>query len=691
MRNSVIELEKVTRVYAAGGMPVAALRGIDLSIERGAFVAIMGPSGSGKSTLMHILGCLDRPSSGTYRLEGHPTAPLGDGALATIRGRRIGFVFQSFNLLPRTSAVENVALPLLYAGPVTPRAHRLGRARELLARLGLDSHAGKTPNQLSGGQQQRVALARALVNDPAILLADEPTGNLDSATAVEIMEGLRALNRDEGVTVVLVTHAAEIAAYADRIVTLRDGRVASDRRTPPTPCGVARMAGRPAGGPEQPAFSSLPLAAMTTGTARRALATNKLRSALTSLGIFIGVAALIAMTSLGQGAREAVRQQVASLGTSLVIVLPGATTANGVRAGNASAATLSVADADAIGREDSVVKRVSYANRQVAQVQYGNRNWSTAIQGVTPAYLEIQKWRIAAGRSLTKEDNEQAAMVCVIGQTVYRRLFAEHESPVGASLLVNGRPLRIVGLLAPRGQSALGNDQDDMLMLAFNTAERKVTGVAVPAPAPSALASQFPPSPNPYGLQPKLTGLVNLIFVEARTPELIPEAMREVTATLQRRHLTGSGRPDDFTVRDLSQIAATAENSGRIIALLLAVIASISLLVGGIGIMNILLVSVTERTREIGIRMALGARRRHVLLQFLIEASLLSAMGGAAGLLVGIGASAAISYFAHWPTIIRPAAVAGSFAASAAIGILFGYYPAHRAARLDPIDALRFE
>jgi len=689
MRNSVIELEKVTRVYAAGGMPVMALRGIDLSIERGAFVAIMGPSGSGKSTLMHIIGCLDRPSSGTYRLEGHPTAPLGDGALATIRGRRIGFVFQSFNLLPRTSAVENVALPLLYAGPPTSRAHRLGRAQDMLAHVGLDSHARKTPNQLSGGQQQRVALARALVNDPAILLADEPTGNLDSATALEIMEGLRAINREEGVTVVLVTHAAEIAAYADRVVTLRDGRIASDRRTPPTVGGVARMTGRPADRSEGP--TSLPLAAMTAGAARRALATNKLRSALTSLGIFIGVAALIAMTSLGQGAREAVRQQVASLGTSLVIVLPGATTANGVRAGNASAATLSVADADAIGREDSAVERVSYANRQVAQVQYGNRNWSTAIQGVTPAYLEIQKWRIAAGRSLTKQDNEQAAMVCVIGQTVYRRLFAEHESPVGASLLVNGRPLRIVGLLAPRGQSALGNDQDDMLMLAFNTAERKVTGVAVPAPAPSALASQFPPSPNPYGLQPKLTGLVNLIFVEARTPELIPQAMREVTATLQRRHLTGSGRPDDFTVRDLSQIAATAENSGRIIALLLAVIASISLLVGGIGIMNILLVSVTERTREIGIRMALGARRRHVLLQFLIEASLLSAMGGAAGLLVGIGASAAISYFAHWPTIIRPAAVAGSFAASAAIGILFGYYPAHRAARLDPIDALRFE
>src|SRR6185312_4862152 len=225
MRNSVIELEKVTRVYAAGGMPVMALRGIDLSIERGAFVAIMGPSGSGKSTLMHIIGCLDRPSSGTYRLEGHPTAPLGDGALATIRGRRIGFVFQSFNLLPRTSAVENVALPLLYAGPPTSRAHRLGRAQDMLAHVGLDSHARKTPNQLSGGQQQRVALARALVNDPAILLADEPTGNLDSATALEIMEGLRAINREEGVTVVLVTHAAEIAAYADRVVTLRDGRI----------------------------------------------------------------------------------------------------------------------------------------------------------------------------------------------------------------------------------------------------------------------------------------------------------------------------------------------------------------------------------------------------------------------------------------------------------------------------------
>jgi macrolide transport system ATP-binding/permease protein len=691
MREMVIELEGVTRSYPVGSTLVPALRGIDLRIERGEFIAIMGPSGSGKSTLMHIIGCLDRPSGGDYRLEGRPTAPLDDGALALIRGRRIGFVFQSFNLLPRTSAAENVALPLLYAGPASSRAQRLGRAQHLLERVGLASHAHSNPNQLSGGQQQRVALARALINDPAILLADEPTGNLDSATAAEIMDGLRALNRDEGVTLVLVTHAAEIAAYADRVVTLRDGRVASDVVQRPRPAGASAMSRRPIDRHDRPASASLPLAAMTIGAAARALATNKLRAALTALGIFIGVASLIAMTGLGQGAREAVRRQVASLGTSLVIVLPGAATANGVRAGNASAATLTVADADAIAREDGAVARVSYANRQVAQVQYGSQNWSTAIQGVTPAFLTIQKWRIEAGRSLTSEDDEQAAMVCVIGQTVYRRLFSAHESPVGASLLVNGRPLRIVGLLASRGQSALGNDQDDMVVVAFNTAERKVTGVAVPAPAPSAVTAQFAPAPSPYGLQPKLTGVVNLIFVEARTPAFIPAAMRQVNATLERRHLTGSGRPDDFTVRDLSQIAATAESSSRIIALLLAVVASISLLVGGIGIMNILLVSVTERTREIGIRMALGARRRHVLLQFLVEAALLSVIGGTAGLLVGMGASAAISYFAHWPTIIWPSAVAGSLGSSLAIGILFGYYPAHRAAHLDPIDALRFE
>ncbi len=726
-RPTAIEITGLRRVYVLGKVEVAALRGIDLRVASGEFVAIMGASGSGKSTLLHILGCLDRPTAGDYRLESTSVAHLSDDALAAIRSRRIGFVFQSFNLVARTSALQNVALPLLYAGD----AGRAARAERVLATVGLEKLARHNPNQLSGGQQQRVALARALVNDPAILLADEPTGNLDSASSHEIMNVIRTLNRERGVTVVVVTHEPDIAAYADRTITLRDGRIASDVATPNARSrhGV-RPPSHPSGGdgrgegasprvilddvfrrasaPLTPTLSpsgrgsagavpsaqnlpSLSLVAMTFGAALAALARNKLRSALTMLGVFIGVAALIAMIAVGEGANDAVRKQMASLGTSLFVVLPGASTANGVRAGASSASTLTVADADAIARETDAVARVSYVDRQVAQAQYGGNNWSTAVEGVTPAFLHILDWHIDAGRALTDADGESAAMVCLIGRTVYRNLFAPDEDPVGAIILVKGQPLRVIGLLGSRGQSSFGTDQDDVVMIPFATAERRVIGVAVPAQAPSPVTDRFPPAPNPYGLQPKLAGLVNLIFVEASAPEAVDDAMHGATALLQRRHLIRAGEPDDFSVRNLSEIASTAEKTGRVIALLLAILASISLLVGGVGIMNILLVSVTERTREIGVRMAIGARRRHVLLQFLVEAALISLAGGAAGIAVGLAASLAIASLAHWPVVLSLPAILGSLAFSAAVGVFFGYYPAHKAARLNPIEALRFE
>ena len=694
MPEPVIRVKGISRTYHVGDIDVHALNDVSVTIERGEFVAIMGSSGSGKSTLMSILGCLDRPSSGHYFFEGLDVAQLDEPALARLRSERLGFVFQSFNLLARTSALENVALPLFYAASGPPgAASRTERAREALKTVGLAERERNTPGQLSGGQQQRVALARALINDPSLLLADEPTGNLDTRTSHEIMQTLTSLNRDHGVTIVVVTHEADIGAYADRMLTMRDGQIVSDeKKRVPAPAAVPPIAARSR--ETTPPASQLgaiwAFALMVMAAALQAINRNKMRSSLTMLGVFIGVAALIAMVAVGQGANEAVLKQIASLGTNLVVVVPGATTTGGVRGGLGSASTLTVGDAQAIRREAPSVRGVGYLIRQSGQVQYSGQNWTTGIQGVSPNYPSMTNWQIASGRSISNDDMNQAALVAVLGQTVARQLFGPYQNPIGAAVQVKSVPLRVIGLFESKGQSQFGTDQDDLVMIPFSTAERKVLGVAAPTQQ-QADTWIYPPPPNPYGLQPRLVGFVNSMYVQAMDQSQVQPAIQEVTQTLARRHRIKPGDVNDFTVRNLSQIAETAESSSRIMAILLAAVASISLLVGGIGIMNILLVSVTERTREIGLRMAIGARRLHVLLQFLAEAVFLSVTGGIAGIIMGSVFSLAISAIFGWAAPISLTAITGGFLFSAAVGIFFGYYPARKAAHLDPIEALRYE
>jgi macrolide transport system ATP-binding/permease protein len=713
----VIQVSGLTKTYRLGEVEVNALNGVDLTVERGEFVAVMGASGSGKSTLMNILGCLDQPTSGRYVLEGEDVSKLDEASLAAIRSRHIGFVFQTFNLLPRTSALENVELPLFY---VSSNNDGRDRASELLKLMGLTGREQNLPNQLSGGQQQRVAIARALVNRPLILLADEPTGNLDSKNSAELMEVIRRLNRDQGITVILVTHDPDVAAYADRIVTFKDGVILSDTRKqsapvpatsatePPSLNGTASAEGAMAGGVWK--FGTMALTA-----AGRALRRNKTRAALTMLGIFIGVAAVIAMVAIGDGARYAVQQQIQSLGTNLLIVLPGATTSNGVRAGYGSASSLTVADAEAIKKEDPAVALTSYIDRQIAQVVNGNRNWSTSINGTTASYLAIRDWPLALGRCFTEAEQKSAADVCLLGNTVVLNLFGEDQNPIGATIRVKGVPLRVIGVLSVKGQSNWGQDQDDVVILPFGTAERKVLGTSqASATVPSSSTGSTNPVLNPYigvptttasspvyqsgtaiispfGSPPKISGVVNIIFAKARSADLVETAMTQIEHTLHERHHIQAKQDDDFTVRNLSDIAQASESASRVMTLLLAAVASISLLVGGIGIMNIMLVSITERTREIGIRMAIGARRLHIMLQFLVEALLLSILGGLAGIFLGVLASKVISTVAGWPTLLSLGAIAGGFLFSAAVGVFFGYYPARKASMLNPIEALRYE
>jgi macrolide transport system ATP-binding/permease protein len=697
---TVLLVRNATKTYRLGDIEVHALRGVSLTVRRGEFVAIMGASGSGKSTLMNILGCLDVPTTGDYLLEGVDVAKLDEPSLARIRGRRIGFVFQSFNLLTRTTAVENVELPLFYSAHIAGNPER---AEDMLGLLGLGDRTQNQPNQLSGGQQQRVAIARALVNDPAIVLADEPTGNLDSQTAADILATLRAFNRERGVTVVLVTHERVLAELADRIVTIRDGLIVSDLPTEQAAGGQPARTLPPVPPlKEPPALGRIEafvqeawiLNVMAVGAALRAIGRNKLRAGLTMLGVFIGVAALIAMVAVGEGARATVEAQIQSLGTDLLIVLPGSTRTNGVRAGFGSASSLRVADVAAILEEDHAVADVSYVARQSAQVVNGHNNWSTSIQGVSGSYLSIRNWRVITGRGLTDQDEEDGNPVCLLGQTVMNNLFGDFSDPVGATILVKNVPMIVIGILAAKGHSPSGQDQDDVVIIPFSTAEERVLGVANPSSAQSLSNNVFAtigPPPNPFGVTPRLQGFVNTIYVQARSPAAVKTALEQITQTLQTQHRIKPGATDDFAVRDLTEIAEVAERTSKAMEVLLAAIASISLVVGGIGIMNILLVSVTERTREIGIRMATGARRLHVLMQFLIEAMLLSAMGGGAGILAGIVASEIISSAAGWPILLRADVIVLAFVFSAAVGVFFGYYPARQASQLNPIDALRYE
>jgi macrolide transport system ATP-binding/permease protein len=700
----VIEFANLSKRYEMGEVSVTALNGISFTITRGEFVAIMGASGSGKSTLLHILGCLDHVTSGHYRLDGIDVGELDELALARIRSRRVGFVFQAYNLLSRTTVLENIELPLIYSGL---QPHGKEYAAQLLRLVGLDDRSEHYPNQLSGGQQQRVAIARALINDPAILLADEPTGNLDSQTSFEIIGIIRRLNAERGLTVVLVTHEPDIAACADRVITMRDGAIISDvtnrqvqgndaiqnrrsvldaaHREPPE-ASVSELALLAQFGPAlNSAFTVLMLQ-----SAWSAISRNRLRSVLTVLGILIGVAAIIATVTVSREAGQRVKQEIAGLGTNLLIVFPGATTSSGASAGFGSRSTLTADDADAISQNAPAVAFVTYSNRQTGQILRGDRNWSTAIEGVSSNYLAVRDWSLASGRNFLAQEDRGGARVCILGQTVSKTLFDEVD-PIGSTVRIGRVHMEVVGVLTPKGRTGFGQDQDDIVLVPFNTAQERINGVSAPTATVTNSNLIFNASSNPLGVARKIAGVVGTIFLKSRSAEQSAQAMAEAGEILRRRHRRSPDQADDFSIRNINDLINVAQGATYALSLLLAAVAAISLAVGGIGIMNILLVSITERTREIGIRMAIGATRIHILSQFLLEAIVLSMMGGATGIIVGLAISLVVSGIAGWSVSISIGAVAVGFIFSVIIGIFFGYYPALKASKLNVIDALRFE
>lgn len=641
-----------------GKAEVHALRNVSLRITPGEFIAITGPSGSGKSTILHILGFLDRPDSGTYRLGKSEITKLGDEELAILRNRLVGFVFQQFYLLSRISALENAELPLIYAG----KHHLKQKALEKIEEVGLTPRASHRPNELSGGERQRATIARALVNEPLIILADEPTGNLDSKSEEEIISILKDLNK-KGKTIVMVTHEKEIAAHSQRVIQMRDGEIVSDERT------EGEIEKRPLTTMNISIDDILSKTRLSVGKAEfidhfrqsmQAIVSHKMRSALSILGILIGVGAVITMLALGEGAKESISQRLASLGSNLLTVRPGSRRVRGVALEAGAVTRFTLQDAEAIARLPQV-RRVSPAVRGRGQVVYANKNWNTQVQGTGVDYAPMRASIPTIGRFFTKEELRVRQKVVLLGTTVARELFGD-ENPIGAVVKINRINFQVLGILPEKGATGW-RDQDDIVIIPVTTAMYRLLG----------------------------KDYVDSIDVEVRDSALMEEAQESIRELIiKRRHIT-SQEQETFQIRNMSEIQEMEESTTRTMTWLLGSIAAVSLLVGGIGIMNIMLVSVTERTREIGLRKAVGARRQDVMTQFLIESVVMTFIGGVVGIIFGIGIAALLTTFADWTTKVSLFSIVLATSFSVVVGVGFGLWPARQAARLDPIEALRYE
>lgn len=645
MADPLIKFEHLNRYFGSGNTTVKALDDINLEIYPGEFVAIMGQSGSGKSTLMNILGLLDKPTGGTYTISGQNTKLLKPDDLAGLRRDTFGFIFQRYNLLNTANAAENVEIPAIYAS--TPGGVRKARSRQLLSDLGLGDRCDHRPNQLSGGQQQRVAIARALMNDPPVILADEPTGALDGKSSEDVMALLQDLHK-QGRTIIVITHEEHVAKYADRQIRLEYGKIIHDDcPKPPTDLTASND------DQKERANNILIETAESVKMALRSLRVNIFRTFLTLLGIIIGVAAVITMLAIGEGSKQNVLDQISSMGTNILNIRPGAP---GMRP-SGDMATLVPSDADAIMEQISNIEAIVPVRDGSKTLRRGNIDDSISVEGVGAAFPLARDWDLKEGTFFTKNDINSYAAVVVLGTTAVETFFPYDENPIGKYIQVGNIPFEVIGVMESKGAAPWGSDQDNTAWVPYTTGIVRLFG----------------------------NNFLSSITVKVYDTDIIEQTEADITELLVARHGT-----EDFRVRNTASFLEMATETQNTLTILLGAVAAISLLVGGIGVMNIMLVSVVERTREIGIRMATGARRKDILLQFNTEAAVVCTIGGILGVTIGILAGLTLSAF-DINIAFTPLPAIMAFSCAVGTGLIFGYLPARKAAYLDPVVALSSE
>ena len=642
----IIEIENINKYFGEGENRVHVLKNISFEIKKGEFIAIIGQSGSGKSTLMNILGCLDRVTDGSYKIDGREISRFSKDELSELRQQKFGFIFQRYNLISTLTALENVALPAIYAG--LSEKERNSRAEELLVKLGLGDKIKNKPNQLSGGQQQRVSIARALMNGGEIILADEPTGALDSKSGERVMKILTDLHK-EGHTIILVTHDKNIANYANRIIEIKDGEIYNDS-VKKIETEVIKDSVKKINQVKKNLFYSKAQFLESLKMATNAIITHKMRSLLTMLGIIIGIASIICVVALGNGSQQKILSDINSLGTNTLDIFNGR--GRGDRNANKKR-NLTIKDADFLRKQfytESVTPNVNGSGT----LTYGNKSYTASLRGVGEEYFNVKGLELDTGKLFNRDDVINGSQVVVIDENSRSQLFKD-KNPIGEILIFNKRPLKIIGSVITKNNMSM-NSSDLVLYTPYTTAMNRIIG----------------------------DNHINSITMKIKDNVDMQIAEKDVTNILTIRH-----KAKDFFIMNVDTLKKTVESTTNTMKLLISCIACISLVVGGIGVMNIMLVSVTERTREIGIRMAIGAKQRNILQQFLIEAILICLIGGVLG--VGISVAFGIIFnmvIKNFTMIFSIFSIVAAVLCSTMIGVIFGYMPAKNASELDPINAL---